>query len=569
MKKSLFITFFSMVALLLSCNKDEVIVTSLPPKIVDDNGGIYTAKVGGFVELAPRIENVNLQEDSFVWRMDGVSLSSKPFYRFEARQAGTFYLTLKVTSEAGSDEADFRIEVYEKVEPKISFLAKNNVIEILADTPTTITPSVLAGQGASYEWRLDGERVGTEPSCTLSLAELGDHTLALVVENEDGRAEAEVTLRVVEHLTASVVFPATSGFGAAASYSIAAGQSVVLSPTIEGFSSPSYLWLVDGEESGNGDYFRFTPAKQGSYDIEVRVSDGDGYTLSAGVELKSCATEGSFRRAATASSLMRWSKLYEYTAAPGQFIGEDKSGFIGTELSADAAVAYAERRLSEGKYLSLGAWGGYLVAGFDHSITNGEGADLIIAGNMFDSSSEPAVVWVMQDSNGNGAPDDMWYELRGSEWGGENHSTRYSVTYFRPPADGMPVRWRDNQGDEGEVPYVAVHSQPSYYPQWVDGESFTLYGSRLEMNTVTDSSGKVIHQPYAWGYADNLGEDCDPIGDEEAVRCGFDISNAVAVDGSAVELQYIDFVRIQCAVNGIDKAMGELSTEVLEIESLR
>lgn len=48
-----------------------------------------------------------------------------------------------------------------------------------------------------------------------------------------------------------------------------------------------------------------------------------------------------------------------------------------------------------------------------------EGYDFAIEGNAFDGSSEPGIVWVMQDVNGNGLPDDTWYQLKGSEYGKE------------------------------------------------------------------------------------------------------------------------------------------------------
>ena len=66
--------------------------------------------------------------------------------------------------------------------------------------------------------------------------------------------------------------------------------------------------------------------------------------------------------------------------------------------------------------VSLGGFGGYIVVGFDHSIqaSGGYGGyDFSITGNQFSGSSEPGVVWVMPDENGNGEPDDgPWYELR-------------------------------------------------------------------------------------------------------------------------------------------------------------
>ncbi len=571
MKRLLSLLFMSILTLLVSCNEEGVITTTPAPEIVVENGGVYTTKVGRSILLAPCVENGD--EAVFAWYERGVKVGDDSSYNFLRGVADTYYITLCVENKSGKAEADFRIEVYDLTPPKIAFLAKNKLIEIKVGKPTIITPQVSGAEGASYLWRLDGEEYGIEPTCTLNFEKMGDHLLSLRVENEDGAAEESVTVRAVENLSASVLFPPPAGLSGAENSAvrhISLGQSIILAPTIEGFAEPSYRWIVEGENRGNKPIFSFTPAAEGEYDIEVEVSDREGHTASATIVVMCCAPEGRFRRAATATSSNKWSRVFEYMPAPGQFIGEDKSGFDGSEQSPEAAVAYAERRLSEGKFLSLGAWGGYMVVGFDHSIANDEGDDLTIYGNMYATSSEAGIVWVMQDSNGNGEPDDEWYELRGSEWGGENHSTRYAVTYFRSAGEQMPVRWRDNRGNEGVVPYMATHATATYFPRWVEADHFTLYGSCLAQNSSVLGSGVVSHNPYAWGYADNLGEDSDSVegatNEDTAIGCGFDLSNAVAADGSAVELQYIDFVRVQSAINGFDNAMGELSTEVLGVE---
>lgn len=85
-------------------------------------------------------------------------------------------------------------------------------------------------------------------------------------------------------------------------------------------------------------------------------------------------------------------------------------------------------------YVSLGGFGGYIVVGFDHSIDASGGYDLAIVGNSFEGSSEPGIVWVMQDENGDGLPNDTWYELKGSETGKAETLQDYAVTYYRPRA---------------------------------------------------------------------------------------------------------------------------------------
>lgn len=569
MKKLLYLLLMSVLSLAVSCNENNVLTIEPAPEIFVEGSGVYTTKVGRELLLSPRIDNA--EGAIFGWYEKGVKVGNEATYTFVRDVADTYYLTLRVENKSGRAEADFRVEVYNLTPPKISFLAKNGVIEIEVGKPTHITPQVSGGEGASFLWLLDGEACGAEPTCTLNIAREGDYTLSLRVENEDGVAEQSVVVRAVEHLSASVVFPAVAGVTAVETvvptYHISLGQSIVLAPTVEGFAEPQYRWTTQGEESSTEPFFTLTPSAEGEYEVEVEVCD-QTHTASATVVVKCCATEGTFRREPTAASRQQWSEVFEYTPAPGQFIGEGKAGFEGSEQSAEAATEYAERRLSEGKILSLGAWGGYVVVGFDHSIANDEGDDLTIYGNMYATSSEAGIVWVMQDCNGNGLPDDMWYELRGSEWGKDSHSTRYAVTYFRAAGEQMPIRWRDSRGCEGEVPFMVAHAEATYFPQWIEGDHYTLYGSRLATNTTTLPSGVVSHLPYAWGYADNLGSDSEGSaeGDNDAVACHLDIANAVAADGSAVELQYIDFVRVQSAINGFDRSMGELSTEVLGVE---
>ena len=106
--------------------------------------------------------------------------------------------------------------------------------------------------------------------------------------------------------------------------------------------------------------------------------------------------EDKYYRAATPSSEVGWDRVYDYTPAPGQFIGDTKTGgFTGEELTPEATVEYAEGRMANGLYVSLGGFGGYIVVGFDHSIDNVAGYDLAIEGNSFSGSSEPGIVWVM------------------------------------------------------------------------------------------------------------------------------------------------------------------------------
>lgn len=267
---------------------------------------------------------------------------------------------------------------------------------------------------------------------------------------------------------------------------------------------------------------------------------------------------GEYFRAPQRTSSVYASKVFEYTPAPGQFIG-DPVVFPTIIQTPEAACAWAKERLDAKKFVSLGAFGGFIVVGFDHSIVNLGSYDFAVYGNAVTGGSEPGVVWVAQDANGNGEPDDTWYELRGSEYYNAFTLRNYSVTYYKPTDAGQPVAWSDSEGQEGTIDYLGTyHPQASYYPTWIVQSEYTLTGTRLKANNY-DQSGNGsywVNPDYDWGYADNFGSS------------NFRIGDALDAEGNPVNLKYIDFIKVQTAVNAKSGWLGELSTEVLGFEDL-
>lgn len=239
-------------------------------------------------------------------------------------------------------------------------------------------------------------------------------------------------------------------------------------------------------------------------------------------------------------------RVFDYTPAPGQFINDVNEPPIA---SPEAACLWAEERLSEHKYVSLGAFGGYIVAGFDHDVTG----DFIIEGNAFNSpqgsNNEPGVVWVMADANANGLPDDEWVEIHGSE---PDAVRNYSVTYRRPAGPGMDVEWTASDGTGGVVKYLPfVHTQDYYYPAWIKADEYTLTGTFLPARSTYDPETRLwANPPFEWGYADNVGSDAD------GATVRFHLP-----DG----LKAIRFVKVQSAVMQNCGPLGEVSTEVCSI----
>lgn len=254
-------------------------------------------------------------------------------------------------------------------------------------------------------------------------------------------------------------------------------------------------------------------------------------------------------------------KVYEYMPAPGQFVN---NGPAGSQTTASDALAYAQSRLDSNYYVSLGGFGGYIVVGFDHNVQNLPQYDFDILCNAFDGSSEPGIVWVMQDENGNGMPDDTWYELAGSETGKAETIHNYAVTYYRPSALKTAVHWSDNLGNSGEIAYLGGKNGYTDFPLWMECESYTLTGTCLKARNYNDGTNWV-NPYYGWGYADNESPE-DFFSTSKSNR--FDIANAIDAEGNAKQLEYINFVKVQCAVNAVSGSLGEISTEICGVRDL-
>lgn len=258
-------------------------------------------------------------------------------------------------------------------------------------------------------------------------------------------------------------------------------------------------------------------------------------------------------------------RIVEYTPAPGQFINEPASGFDGVETPA-AACAYAESRLSRGEYVSLGGWGGYIVAQFERPVPAADDCELYVKGNQLSTSSEPGVVWVAADTDGDGDwRDEQWYELRGSEYASAATRHDYRIVYTRPDGDNQPVAWHDAEDGSGTIERMPEHRQPSYFPAWIDAPQLEFSGVRLPDN-VSIEHLQWVARPFAWGYADNYTTtDCT------GATARFRIANAVLPGGEGIpaRLAQVDFIKVQTGVNCQAGVLGEISTEVCGIGCFR
>ena len=312
------------------------------------------------------------------------------------------------------------------------------------------------------------------------------------------------------------------------------------------------------------------------------------------------------------ANLKYLSRVYEYRPAPGQFINTMPIYRIGEPVDSvlarcqqglcvridttsaivdDVLITRIDTIKSE-EIVSLGGYGGYIIVGFDHPVVNMHTWDFEIEGNYITSnvdsrggSSEPGILMVGVDADGNGVPSDgdRWYELAGSEYYHSTTQHDYTITYYRPDEgkqrtpsqvnrylnDTTYIRWTSNDvnpdSTSGYMSRNTFHHQP-YWPLWLqDQETLTFSGTKLRCNAIDISDDPAVYYfvqyPFEWGYVDNLPNfrADDP---DAPHNPGFKIDWAVDENGNHVNLTHIDFIKIYSGVNQYCGWLGESSTEV-------
>ena len=282
----------------------------------------------------------------------------------------------------------------------------------------------------------------------------------------------------------------------------------------------------------------------------------------------------------------------EYCPAPGQFVNDIPMYEDGDtpEIMAQKCTERIAGNYSDTHLISLGGWGGYVTFHFDHSIANIPGErDFAIWGNayqemmnlVFGGMNEAGIVMVSKDVNGNGKPDDPWYEISGScdvdSIGKVDYN--YEITYYKNPMGDIP--WTDNRGNSGTIEriYGYNHDQ-EYYPEWLP-DGLTFRGTRLPDNmwNLSDMVEKSFSKYYyvligfRYGYADNYFNwtDKSDANSWNYEGCGIDISWAVDENRQPVNLDFIDFVRVYTGLNQKCPApnwWGETSTEIQAAEDI-
>jgi hypothetical protein len=246
-------------------------------------------------------------------------------------------------------------------------------------------------------------------------------------------------------------------------------------------------------------------------------------------------------------------EVFDYVYAPGQHANMAK------KTDGDLFTGNPFDNLD---FVYLGGFGGYIIAGFDHNISNHERADFEVFA-LKGASPEPAIVYVMPDKNTDGKPNDTWYELKGNQH--ENSIRNYWVRYYKPANQASNISWLDSDGKRGEL--ISGYGGSISFAWWWGAtltDSITLKGTRLPDAYTNEAVNgnqlwSVPTDRFTWGYAENnFGTDYDLASGSNKL----DISNAIDSVGNTIYLPNIRFIKIQTAVFQQAGWTNEVSAEI-------
>ncbi|MHB9291808.1 hypothetical protein Holit_00892 [Hollandina sp. SP2] len=415
--------------------------------------------------------------------------------------------------------------------------AKSNLKATVQVNGVAIELSV--NKGSIFEEDVQGfnpHQTGVQ-SCTLTLDDMAPQQFEVYV------ADIEPQVYFDYGYMRQATDPTGRGPGAAKYYA-QPKETLVLAPVrvLIGFDEnhqdlgASYSWSVSGglydtAAATNQGTFTFTPQATGTYTVTVQVT-GRNYVTGQS-DTKTASTEV---------------VCYTGSLPQGAFTSPLKNFACGQMTEGGTGYGW-----------SLGSVGGYEVWKVEPQTS------YTITGNPMGTWSEAGIVWLMEDKNGNQVPDEMWYELKGSDEDSRYASLitrRYSITYFRS-ADTETVNeynqiirrvyWVDSKGRTGIIP-------GGWPVAWGVSGDWVTYTGTLLRDDGNIATGEYTGLSEVGGYVDSFGGVGKWATSDTWDK--FHVEDAIRADGSPINLSAVTFIKVQTGIHRYGGIFGDCSTEI-------
>ena len=403
----------------------------------------------------------------------------------------------------------------------------------------TLAPNITNLKGNDYGWYVNEKKVANATiDYTFTATTPGTYIVVFKASNKGGAGEKVFKILVEKEI--AIAFENTN-------MTTPKLKVLEIKPNITGPDRKDYEyeWAIGEFVIGKEGTLDFIELKPGDYNLTLKVSAG-----------KQSAVGTCKVKVEDAEYNVSPITFFDFRSAPGnnwlQVAGQAGNvGYPPVEILApyNEFIAKATENLRKTKRMGfyLNSWGSYVMLGFDHSIINIPlKTDLKVS---VDGYGYPNLlsVYVAQDKNKNGKPDDEWFEIKNVDYGNETVKD-YERTYTLLKLSAEDVgnnkvlvkykdEWVDNQVDEnnqkgkGGFDYEYTFDNPSYglFPgyylrkdkiEYYEGwpKSFTLKGKLFNKKVQNSWASPAI---------------------------SVNINDAVNHRGEPANINYIDFVKVQ------------------------
>ena len=185
---------------------------------------------------------------------------------------GTYTVGLRVTDNGETTQTVTRRVTVENPAPSANFTTRET------DDPLTVQFDATAasdpdGSITDYRWEVDGSRVATGVSPTVSFDQKGRYTVTLTVTDNGGKTTSRTTTVGVSRPPQAVVAVSKSPVGVGRSVTFDGRESTDPDGSVE-----SYRWSFPDGEAASGVEVSRAFAEPGSYTVQLTVTDDTGDT---------------------------------------------------------------------------------------------------------------------------------------------------------------------------------------------------------------------------------------------------------------------------------------------------